>query len=77
MRESETQIYVNGYISRTDVYHTEYCKNVAEIRETPRDGKCMRTDLSVEQVETWGLRECKRCQAIRDEQTRETRAIEQ
>ena len=68
------QIYVNGYLSRTEVYHTEYCKNVAEIRESRLHGKCMRTDLSVEQAETWGLRECKRCQDIRDKETAETPA---
>jgi len=69
-----TEIYLLTPLNRTSVYHTEYCKNVAEIRETPQHGKSMRDDLTVEQAEQWGKRECKRCQAIRQEDSGETPA---
>jgi len=69
-----TKTYVTTPLNRTEVYHTEYCKNVAEIREGRFHGKCMRTDLSIEKAKQWGLRECRRCQAIRQEDSNETPA---
>lgn len=69
-----TKVYVATPLNRTDVYHTEYCKNVAEVREAPQHGKCLRDDLTVEQLQQWGKRECKRCQAIRQEDSNETPA---
>ena len=67
-----TKIYVTTPLNRTEVYHTEYCKHVKEIRETPQHGKCLREDLTVEQVEQWGKRECRRCQEIRNPESAET-----
>ena len=61
-------ILVNSRISRTSVYHTQMCKHVDDIRmqhDKAKLTKGYRTDLTKEQAEQWGLRECKRCKAER------------
>jgi len=49
---------------RHDVYHTADCHIVDQIA-TFEQNKGIRTDLTREQAEQWGKRECKRCKKIR------------
>jgi len=63
MTDDET-VLVNSRFSRTSVYHTTRCKHVEEIREQ-QAGYGYRTDLTADQCEEWGLRECSQCKADR------------
>jgi len=66
MTDADT-VLVNSRFSRTSVYHTTRCDHVRQIREQ-KAGYGYRTDLTADQCEQWGLRECARCVAARTDQ---------
>jgi len=67
--QSETVILTNP-LNKSDVYHTRDCHNVQQIVRTidKPGGNGYRDDLTAEQVEKWGKRECRRCQRIKDKE---------